>query len=153
MWIVVPRETTKKLHKEIQQNTTDGLKWKTEKCLKIIQKKTIKGKTKRKSRLNITNCSIPGLGRSPGEGNGNPIQYSCLWVRKQLDNDWVTNTFTFTWPLPAKRPSLPSCDNKIGNPGIAKCPLGAKLPPVEDSGVRQRFIWYDISSTSNEGKN
>ena len=22
--------------------------------------------------------SIPGLGRSPGEGNGNPIQYSCL---------------------------------------------------------------------------
>ena len=23
-------------------------------------------------------CSIPGLGRSPGEGNGNPPQYSCL---------------------------------------------------------------------------
>ena len=23
-------------------------------------------------------CSIPGLGRSPGEGNGNPLQYSCL---------------------------------------------------------------------------
>ena len=22
--------------------------------------------------------SIPGLGRSPGEGNGNPLQYSCL---------------------------------------------------------------------------
>ena len=22
--------------------------------------------------------SIPGLGRSPGEGNGNPFQYSCL---------------------------------------------------------------------------
>ena len=22
--------------------------------------------------------SIPGLGRSPGEGHGNPIQYSCL---------------------------------------------------------------------------
>ena len=21
---------------------------------------------------------IPGLGRNPGEGNGNPIQYSCL---------------------------------------------------------------------------
>ena len=21
---------------------------------------------------------VPGLGRSPGEGNGNPIQYSCL---------------------------------------------------------------------------
>ena len=23
-------------------------------------------------------CSIPGSGRSPGEGNGNPLQYSCL---------------------------------------------------------------------------
>ena len=26
---------------------------------------------------------IPGLGRSPGEGNGNPLQYSCL---KNLKN-------------------------------------------------------------------
>ena len=24
--------------------------------------------------------SIPGLGRSPGEGNGNPLQYSCLKI-------------------------------------------------------------------------
>ena len=23
-------------------------------------------------------CSIPGSGRSPGEGNGNPLQNSCL---------------------------------------------------------------------------
>ena len=23
-------------------------------------------------------CLIPGLGRSPGEGNGNPLQYFCL---------------------------------------------------------------------------
>ena len=23
-------------------------------------------------------CSMPGLGRSPGEGNGNPLQCSCL---------------------------------------------------------------------------
>ena len=23
-------------------------------------------------------CLIPGAGRSPGEGNGNPLQYSCL---------------------------------------------------------------------------
>ena len=22
--------------------------------------------------------SVPGLGRSPGEGSGNPLQYSCL---------------------------------------------------------------------------
>ena len=44
--------------------------------------------------------SIPGLGRSPREGNGNPLQYSCLenpmgggardgcyspWARKESD--------------------------------------------------------------------
>ena len=31
--------------------------------------------------------SIPGLGRSPGEGNGNPLQYSCL--ENHMDSgDW-----------------------------------------------------------------
>ena len=43
--------------------------------------------------------SIPGWGKSPGEGNGNPLQYSCLenpmdrgawqatvyWVTKESD--------------------------------------------------------------------
>ena len=29
--------------------------------------------------------SIPGLGRSPGDGNGNPLQYSCL----ENSMDWV----------------------------------------------------------------
>ena len=51
--------------------------------------------------------SIPGSGRSPGEGNGNLLQYSCLensmdrgacrlqsWNRKEL-----TNTFTFNYIL------------------------------------------------------
>ena len=28
---------------------------------------------------------IPGLGRSPGEGNGNPLQYSCL--ENPMDGD------------------------------------------------------------------
>ena len=27
--------------------------------------------------------SIPGLGRSPGEGNGNPFQYSCPTPQKK----------------------------------------------------------------------
>ena len=39
---------------------------------------------------------IPGLGRSPGEGNDNPLQYSCLrnptdrgawWGYKESDTD------------------------------------------------------------------
>ena len=33
----------------------------------------------KKSACNAGNLgSIPGLGRSPGDGNGNPLQYSCL---------------------------------------------------------------------------
>ena len=53
---------------------------------------------------------ISGWGRSPGEGNGNPLQYSCLenpmdrgaWqatvhkVEKSW-TDWMTNTFTFRY--------------------------------------------------------
>ena len=53
--------------------------------------------------------SIPGLGRSPGEGNGNPLQYSCLenptdrgawWPTVHgvaKSRTWLSNfTFTFT---------------------------------------------------------
>ena len=55
--------------------------------------------------------SIPGLGRSPGEGHSNPLQYSCLgnltdrgaWGATvngvpRVGYDWATNTLTF-WHL------------------------------------------------------
>ena len=53
--------------------------------------------------------SIPGLGRSPGRGNGNPFQYSCLkdpvdrdawratvpWSHKELDTtEQLSERFT-----------------------------------------------------------
>ena len=34
--------------------------------------------------------SIPGLGRSPGEGNGNPFQYSCLRNSMHRGAWWAT---------------------------------------------------------------
>ena len=34
--------------------------------------------------------SIPGLGRSPGEGNGNPLQYSCLESPMDGGACWAT---------------------------------------------------------------
>ena len=55
--------------------------------------------------------SIPGLGRSPWEGNGNPLQYSCLgnpkdrgawratvhgWHHKRVAPDWATNRQSMT---------------------------------------------------------
>ena len=34
--------------------------------------------------------SVPGFGRSPGEGNGNPLQYSCLENPMDRGSWWVT---------------------------------------------------------------
>ena len=34
--------------------------------------------------------AIPGLGRSPGGGNGNPLQYSCLENSKDTEGWWAT---------------------------------------------------------------
>ena len=34
--------------------------------------------------------SIPGLGRSPGKGNGNPFHYSCLGSPMDRGNWWAT---------------------------------------------------------------
>ena len=34
--------------------------------------------------------SIPGLGRSPGEGNGNPLHYSCLESPMDTGVWWAT---------------------------------------------------------------
>ena len=34
--------------------------------------------------------SIPGSGRYPGEGNGNPIQYSCLENPMDRETWWAT---------------------------------------------------------------
>ena len=55
--------------------------------------------------------SIPGLGRSPGEGNGNPLQYSCLENPMDRGAWWATvhgvtksrtrlSDFTFTLVYP-----------------------------------------------------
>ena len=70
--------------------------------------------------------SVPGLGRSPGEGNGSPLQYSCLkntmdrgaWRATvcgvaRVGHDWVTNpiyishisvwSFQFNKVVPSKK--------------------------------------------------
>ena len=40
--------------------------------------------------------SFPGWGRSPGEGNGNPLQYSCL--ENPMDGEaWCATVHVVTW--------------------------------------------------------
>ena len=42
-------------------------------------KASLSGSEVKVSACNVQDLgSIPGLGRFPGEGNGNPLQYSCL---------------------------------------------------------------------------
>ena len=76
---------------------------------------------------------IPGLGRSPGEGNGYPLQYSCLenpmdlgawralWGRKESDTtDWLTqHTLVITGsPWECDKNSVPPPENST-NKGVA----------------------------------
>ena len=43
-----------------------------------VKKKISAWQGRRHKRLGFDPCLIPGSGRSPGEGNGTPLQYSCL---------------------------------------------------------------------------
>ena len=45
---------------------------------------------KESARNEIDLGSIPGLGRSPGEGNGNPLQYYCLENSMDRGAWWAT---------------------------------------------------------------
>ena len=66
--------------------------------------------------------SIPGLGRSPGEGNGNPFQYSCL--ENPMDRgDWQVTVHGVagvghnlaTKPQPPFPPLLPESQEMRGS--------------------------------------
>ena len=48
-------------------------------CVTFMVKDFPGGSDSKASAYNVGDPgSVPGLGRSPGEGNGNPLQYSCL---------------------------------------------------------------------------
>ena len=91
--------------------------------------------------------SIPGSGRSPGEGNGYPLQYSCL--KKSMDRgawwaavhgfaksgmtEWLTLSLSWEmWLSPLYRckhwvserlnTSPRSCSHEAANLGLEQCP-------------------------------
>ena len=55
-------------------------------CLRIFSGSEVKASARNAGDLS----SIPGLGRSSGEGNGNPLQYSCLENPMDGGAWWVT---------------------------------------------------------------
>ena len=74
-------------------------------CEKCYKPGFLSGSDSKESTCNAGDLgSIPGLGRSPGGGNGNPLQYSCLenphgqrslagcslWGSQRVGHSWAT---------------------------------------------------------------
>ena len=88
---------------------------------------------------------IPGLGRSPGEGNGYPLQYSGLensmdkgaWraTAHGVAKSWTwLNDFTFTGSLADKESACNSGD--LGSiPGLGRSPGEGNGYPLQFSGL------------------
>ena len=56
--------------------------------------------------------SVPGLGRSPGEGHGDPLQYSCL---ENLHGQRSLAGYSLPLGLALGSPIFPSgCEGKLG---------------------------------------
>ena len=83
---------------------------------------------------------IPGLGRSPGEGNGNPLQYSCLentmdggaWqatVHGVLKSWTQLSDFTFTFQFHALEKEMATHSSVLAwrIPGTGVTPVGCCL--------------------------
>ena len=71
-------------------------KWSSEEALQTAEKRReAKGKGEKERVGKEFACSagdpgsIPGLGRSPGEGNGNPFQYPCLENLMHRGTWWI----------------------------------------------------------------
>ena len=56
---------------------------------------------------------IPGLGRSPGGGHGNPLQHSCLQNPMDRGAWWATVHRVAKSRTQLKRPSTQTCDRII----------------------------------------
>ena len=102
--------------------------------------------------------SIPGSGRSPGEGNGNPLQYSCLgnpmdrgtW---QATVHWVTKSWTWLkllgslWKCGEKIPGEPTCfrqEGKKNNFEIHRALLTRSNWPGESESESRSVVSYSL---------
>ena len=108
--------------------------------------------------------SIPGLGRSPGEGNGNPLQYSCLESPRDRGAWWaavygVVQSQTRLKRLSSSSSSRPSKERILiqslveGEGEVAQScptlcdPVDCSLPGFSVHGIFQARIleWVTIS--------
>ena len=98
--------------------------------------------------------STPGMGRSPGEGNGNPLQYSCLGNPMDRGTWWATvcgvtksraglsqqTTTTKLLPSPQKEVANPSTANTRYKPCLLSEDRGSLLTGLPASTLTQRAV-------------
>ena len=80
--------------------------------------------------------SIPGSGRSPGEGNGNPLQYSCL-ENPMDEGAWWATVYSVaksdtTEPLHSLTHSKTQPPQQIEHTQVHVGPKGPVLPNLKD---------------------
>ena len=90
--------------------------------------------------------SIPGSGRSPGEGNGNPLQYSCLenpmdggawWATVHgVSKSW-TRLKDFTFTLLLGRKAMTNLDSILKSRHY----FANKGPPSQSYGFSSSHVW------------
>ena len=112
--------------------------------------------------------SIPGLGRSPGEGNGNPLQYSCLenpmdggawWATvhrsQRVGQDWATSLHLLRFEY-CKGHTMGFSDSSVGKeftcmagdtgsiPGLGRSTEEVIGYPLQYSGLENSMgtRWY-----------
>ena len=114
------------------------------------------GSDSKESAFNVGDLgSIPGLGRSLGEGNGNPLWHSHLWTEEPgelqsmglqtVGHDWMTNTFTFVSQLSSVAQSCPTlCDpmdcSRLGVPVHHQLPEPMSIESVMPSTISSSVI-------------
>jgi len=69
--------------------------------------------------------SIPGLGRSPGGGHGNPLKYSCL------EDPHVQRSLTGYSPCGRKEPDMTEATKYCTALTTQECQRGPSLPPSQ----------------------
>ena len=103
-----------------------------------------RGLTGKESTCNVGDLGlIPGLGRFPGEGNGNPLPYSGLenamdYIKsmgsQRVRHDWATFTFTF------RNPSLSDLSQSLGCYKVRKWLVSYFVSLVWSAGFSPN--WY-----------
>ena len=103
--------------------------------------------------------SIPGLGRSPGEGHSNPLQYSCLEILCHGQKDLMglqsmgcTIYRTILLSVSQVVQVVKNTSARVGNardvgsiPGSGRCPGGRHGSPLQDSCLEypmDRGAWW-----------